>query len=299
MISSTKNKIHRHSGGFTMIEVLVGLVLGIMVLGGLVLFLFQTSGGVQKGINHGQITSKAQQALDRMAGELKNANTEAPQLLDLGVTLSNDWANLPHLPYLRIEIVPYQNVSGSTVMPTAPAARHFLHQSSTSDPYHSWYPNPFENYGESDQMYTLESNSIVFYKINRPAPGQSATVSRVTYRTLADPNDASNLRLIREEQQPMTPTSNYFHNTPNPQTQVLAEQVLSMHFTYPDLIKHMEDTNGDYQDDLLAMNATDREEVLNSQFRKEIALRLVLKGAKVGNERVKGIELKTEVKVRN
>lgn len=264
--------------GLTVIELLVALVIGVAVLGAGIGFMINSSKSIKLGEDNARNTSVAQQVLSKLVKELKGVNTESPPLY--GVNPS--WASLFALPYDAIETTPtYMDTSGSAVLPTVPAARKFASQVGATDMAHKWYPNPTGD----------ESNSLVFYKAPPPGPGGTSFVQRITYRL-----QAGSGKLVREVQSPLTGASSTFYANPVPQTSVLANEVQLIQFSYPIFEQQM---NTALNTQLTAMPAAERQAFINTNFRKVIGIRLVLGGAKIQSKMLKGIELKTEVRLRS
>ncbi len=270
-----------------MIEMLVGLTIGLTMLTALVVFFMNTQKNMILGQDHARTTSQAQLVLARMTKEIKGSASEPPSLF----ALSPNWASLPALPYTAVELQPHPPTAGVVISPGVPAARKFLSQATPSDIYHKWYPNS-----------SNESNSLVFYLIQPPGPGNTATVERVTYRL--DNTDPNNIKLVREVQRPVVGGSNSFQTSPDPLRTVLAERVQLLQFTYPEFSRAM-DSQGAALDTSLTTIQTNQGnaalvEFLNLQYRQVIGIRLVLGGSPLtAGQFRKGIELTTEVRLRN
>ncbi|MGE3727183.1 MAG: PilW family protein [Candidatus Sericytochromatia bacterium] len=284
----TSNKVTRlQEKGFSVIEMLIGLTIGLTMLTALVVFFMNTQKNMMLGQEHARTTSQAQLVLARMTKEIKGSASEAPSLF----ALSPNWASLPALPYTAVELQPHPPTAGVVVSPGVPAARKFLSQATPSDIYHKWYPNS-----------SNESNSLVFYLVPPPGPGNTAVVERVTYRL--DNTNPNNIKLLREVQRPVVGGSNSFQATPTPQRTVLAERVQLLQFTYPDFSRAM-DSQGASLDTQLTDIQTNQGnaalvEYLNQQYRQVIGIRLILGGSPLNAGQFrKGIELTTEVRLRN
>ncbi len=276
-LTSQKTRLQR---GISIIELLIALVIGLTILSAASAFLFRTSRTIQMGEQDTKNTSRAQQVLSRMTREIKSISVAAPPLYNVSLP----WANLPALPYSALELTPYANTAGSIDLPTVPAARKFSTQATPGDIYHKWYPNPTAN----------ESNSLVFYRAPAPGPGGTSIIERVTYRLLANGD------LLREVQRPMIATSVNFQNTPVPQRSVLAKEVLSIQFRYPSFEQAM---NASLDTQLTTIQTNDGNAALNrfinDNFRKGIAIRIVMSGAVRGGTPRPGVELSTEVRLRS
>lgn len=275
-----------------MVELLVALTLGLVMLSVVVAFFFNTSRTITMGQKQAQAQNKAELALQKMVQAIKGANTEPPPLF----AFSPAWNQLPALPYMAGELSPYPTTSGIAVEPTVPAARKFAAQLSLTDKDHKWCPNPDQD--------PSESNSLVFYHAPQPGPGNTAQVERITYRLEAtSPNQG---RLIKETQRPITSASLNFASSPAPTREVIVDNVLSVQFTYPLLLDRLQQPSpvgSDFHDDLNTMQTTQGNDVLqgylNQGFRKIIKIHLVIAGAERQGTPMRGIELETEVRLRN
>lgn len=275
-------KTQQTQAGFTVLEAAVAALLGAIVLGGAIAFLNSSTKTMHIGQENTVITGKGQQALSRMTREIKSVNTNAPPLFNV----TPDWATLPALPYTALELTPYPATAGVVLIPAVPAARFFATQTSPGDPYHKWYPNP------DDQII---SNSLVFYKAPAPGPGGTAQVQRITYR-----HDASRQSLVREVQVPLTASSTSFSSNPTPDVTVLSNRVKAVQFTYPSFEQAMTPSLDSDLDALLSAegNAV-LQRFLNENYRKAIGIRLLMEGPVHGNKSYGGVELTTEVRLRN
>ena len=155
----------------------------------------------------------------------------------------------------------------------------FLSQAGATDITHKWYPNPTGD----------ESNSLVFYRAPAPGPGGTSTIERVTYR-LRD------RKLYREVQSPIAAGGNSFYSGPTPVSTVLTDDVQLIQFTYPIFEQQM---SAALDTQLLALATADRIAFINENFRKVIGIRIVLGGGQITGQELKGIELKTEVRLRS
>jgi Tfp pilus assembly protein PilW len=272
--------------GLGLIEVLLALTVGLVVLSGLVAFLLSTSKNMNLGQEQARNTSTAQQVLLRLSNDIKGAATQAPPLF----ALTPNWGVLPALPYTAVELTPYPDTAGSVVSPAVPAARRFTSQAGATALALKWYPNS-----------TTESNSLVFYRVPPPGPGQTARVERVTWRL--DTAQAQNFKLIREVQTPIVSGSLSFQSNPTPQRTVLAERVQLLQFTYPDFERAIQAGGTTLDTSLTAIQTAQGypalARYLNTHFRQTIGIRLVLGGAaRSATQTRKGIELTTEVRLR-
>lgn len=264
----------RHQRGLGIIEMLVALAIGIVILGAGIAFMINTSRSIQLGQEQTQNTSKAQQVLSVLTRELKSAHIEAPPLFPV----TPAWATLPPLPHFsHLELMPYTHPAGAVVMPAVPAARRFFSQNSLTGMQNTWYPNPSLN----------ESNSLVFYKAPAPGAGGTSTIERISYR-LQDGD------LLREVQRlTVTPTS---YTTPAPVVTKLADNVMQIQFTYP-IFEQQMTTALDTQ--LAAMSEPDRTRFINETYRKVIGIKIIMSGGQIKGQRLQGVELKTEVRLRS
>lgn len=266
--------------GFTLVEALMALVIGGVLLAAAMMFLNSTSKTIGIGEKNTKNTSTAQQALSRMVKEIKGMNVDTPPLY----SVTPVWTTLPALPYNSLEIFPYPNTAGTVAVPTVPAARLFASQSSPADIFHKWYPNPNGN----------EANSLVFYKAPAPGPGGTANVERISYR-LDDQH-----RLIREVQRPIIAGSLAFQTSPVPERRILSEEVETIQFTYPQFERAM---NSTLDTDLTTLQTNEGYSALqvfiNQSFRNIIEIRIVMQGGSSGGKDFQGVELKTEVRLRN
>ena len=264
----------------------MALTVGIVILSGLVGFLFKTSKNINLGQDQARNTSTAQQVLLRLSNDIRGAATQAPSLF----ALSPNWSTLPALPYTAVELSPYPDTSGSVAVPAVPAARRFASQAGATALTLKWYPNS-----------ASESNSLVFYRIPPPGPGNTATVERVTWRL--DTSQAQNFKLVREVQSGIVSTSLSFQSNPTPQRTVLAERVQLLQFTYPDFERAIQAGGSTLDTSLTAIQTNQGypalAQYLNSNFRQTLGIRLILGGAPRSSTQFrKGIELTTEVRLR-
>ena len=224
-----------------------------------------------------------------MVKELKEAHTAAPPLF----AISPNWTLLPALPYTAFEITPYPMTSGNVLEPAVPALRKFNAQIGDNNKEYKWFPNP--------DKVPEESNSLVFYSAPAPAAGMVSNLQRISY--YLDTSEPNNFKLIREMQSPLSNSSTNFHSSPNPLRTVIVETVETIQYTYPLFTRQMEIQGDALHDQLNTMQINEGNNVLQSflsqNFRKVIGLKIILAGARIGQDNFKGIELETEVRLRN
>ncbi|PIQ28203.1 hypothetical protein COW36_04805 [bacterium (Candidatus Blackallbacteria) CG17_big_fil_post_rev_8_21_14_2_50_48_46] len=288
MKAYNKTPFYQHvQQGFTLIEALVALTIGLTLLSILIGFLLNTSKNIQLGQEQARSTSVAQLALSRITKEIKGSSIEAPSLF----ALTPNWPQLPALPYTAVEVYPYPTTAGTLTDPTVPAARKFFSQATPSDIYHKWYPNSAD-----------ESNSLVYYAVPAPGVGNTATVERISYRL--DTANPANYKLVREVQRPIIASSFNFQSSPAPIRSVLAERVQLLQFTYPEFERAMQ-AQGAALDTLLTNIQTNQGNAalisyINSRYRQVIGIRLIIGGSPLNATSFrKGIELTTEVRLRS
>lgn len=288
--------------GLTVIELLVALVIGLGVIAAGLAFMMRSGESIRIGQEQAVNTSRGQQALARMVAEIKGVNIDAPPLYPV----TPAFANLPRLPYLMIEKtplydpVPATGTAAPLIMPATPAARQFNSQNGAADLMHKWFPNP--------NPALNESNSLVFYKAPAPGAGGTSSIQRITYRLVVDNDPRSGYRrsrLMREVQNPLSDGSIQFHGAPAPASTVLADDVISIQFTYPSFEQQISAAL-DTQLTALAADPVQQTSYINENFRKVIGIRIVLGGARLGTEvknqlpnQTAGVELKTEVRLRS
>ncbi len=264
--------------GISIVEALIALVIGLGVLSAGIGFFVKTTRTIQIGQENAENTAVAQQVLARMTREIKAAAVSQPRLFNATPV----WSNLPALPYTAKELTPYPNTAGVVIDPAAPAARKFSAQSA-SGIENKWYPNP-EAGG---------SNSLVFYKALPPAPGGTTQIERVTYRL-------DGTELIKEVQRPLSASSNNFQNSPAPLRNVMAKEVSEIQFTYPIFMQQMNAALDTQLTDIQTnQSPAEAQRFMNENYRKVIGIRIVMQGARIGNDIKPGIELTTEVRLRS
>jgi prepilin-type N-terminal cleavage/methylation domain-containing protein len=278
--------------GFTLIEVLIAMTLGLILVGALVSFLLNSSQNIRQGQQQAESVSRGQQMLNRIVEDIKESAVGTPPLFPLAV----NWAQLPILPYMAFELYPYADTSGATATPTTPAARKFATQvGENTNPVLKWYPNAVGN--------PAQSNSLVFYKTPSPGVGSVGLVERITLRL--DRTDPNNGKLLREVQTPINGSgATKFQTTPVPEVRTMADGVEQIQFTYPEFERAMVANPSGLHDQLNQMVIAQGERVtqgyINQNWRKTIGIRLVMQGAVMpGGRRATGIELKTEVRLRS
>ena len=265
----------KNSKGFTLVEMLIAIALSITVLSALIVFFFRSSKLINLGQDQAKIGAMVQFIMNKVVRDVETANTDAPVILNIS---DSTWRALPALPYSDLESSNYSSVTGTVAIPAAPAARRFISQIGLTDKDHKWYPNPCQN--TSPYKNNEDSNSLVFYKV------ENGTIYRITYRkTLAN-------KLVRERQS--SPSTSFY--SPVPEVQTLLENVNYIQFTYPVFQQEM-NNNGIFESTISSM--TDADSYLNKNYRKTIGIKLSVFGSSVGKTKEKGIDLETQVRVRN
>jgi hypothetical protein len=267
---------------------MIGLVVGAVAMAMVFSMFIGTSAAIRDNNNRAMAVSEVEVALQRVAREIKFANSTNPDpATGLPALLA---PTLPFLPYTQVEnatYLAYTDSSGGFTPPAPPAARLFLAQNGQLPLYQSqWCPNP-----EMGVVPADASNSLVFYKVD---------TAGVTHRiTLKAATVAGKLSLVRMDQSPVTAASLNDSNPP-PKTTVLIRQLKSVQFTYPSLLAQVNGTGGaTFHAQLAAMTATQREVFLNTNFRKLIGVRIRVAVAGSTGGRAAISELRTNVQVRN
>lgn len=296
--------------GFSIVELLVGLSIGIIVLTGLMSFFFRTSKMISSEQNSVKTLSQLQFIMNRMIQNIKEANTELP---GTGTTLTSSvWSQLPHLPYCRTftQIITEPDNSKPRISPYYPVAYNFpFFQSGKTGTSDGWYPKTDTSNPETAREKP-ESNSLAFYKIDN-----LGRVTRVLYYTETDPKDynsAKSLLLRKREQFNIESSSyanNFFDNRINTNDSIILSGVKSVQFTYPNLSKRLETDSPFLDNDLKnAINAiTDgnisekayEQSKLMNPYRNTIGIKIITAGPQIGNHRATALELSTEVNIRN
>ena len=275
----------RAQGGFTLVELLVGIGVGAIVLTMVFLMFFGSSSALRDGGNRALAVGQVEVVMQRLVREIQSANTTNPNpSLGLPTVLPT---TLPLLPYGGTELFPYANYvdsSSALPMPAAPAARLFSQQVSQLPLAQSrWCPNPTFAAVPADA-----SNSLVCYRV----PSGTTTVHRITYRV--DGTD-----LVRLDQSPITATT-YTDTTPTPLRQVLMRGIRSVQFTYPTLLAQVQGSGSTaFDTQLSGMTTAARDTYLNATYRQLIAIRVHLGVISANGGRAGDSELRTTVQVRN
>jgi len=266
--------------GMTLIETLLALVLGSLILAAAVAFLNDSSRTIRIGQENTKNTTRAQQALNAMVKELKSVNIAEPLLYPI----TPAWSDLPALPYTAFELSPYPTTAGQVVVPATPALRKFSSQVGETALDLKWYPKTAD---------LKEDNSLVFYKAPAPGPGETSTMERITYRLDGE-------RLVREVQRPLTSSSTSFQSSPAPEVRLLADEVETIQFTYPEFERRLDAALDTQLTGLLNDEGADAmTRFINENYRKIIGIRLVMKGARHGTKEFPGVTLTTEVRLRS
>jgi prepilin-type N-terminal cleavage/methylation domain-containing protein len=274
--------------GFTLIELMIGLLVGAIAMAMVFSMFVGTSTAIRDNNNRAMAIGQVEVALQRLAKEIKYANTTNPDAsTGMPAVLAN---TLPLLPYTQVEnatYLAYTDSSGAFTPPAPPAARLFLAQNGQSPLYQSqWCPNP-----EMPCVPADASNSLVFYKTEPDG---------VTHRiSLKAATVAGQLCLVRLDQSPMS-ASSLTDSTPPPKVTVLIRNLKSAQFTYPAMLTQVNSANGStFGASLAAMASSQRESYLNSNFRKLIGIRVRVAVASSGGGKPAISELRTTVQVRN
>lgn len=304
----------RRNKGFTLIELMIGLSLGVLVLTGLVSFFFRTSKIVDIEQKSVKDLAQLQFVLNKIAQDIKEVNTVPPE--SSGTVTLSDWQNLPYMARGRIfdktgtqEIVQPPVSTYPKEIPTYPFAYLFLNQAGTTGAPSSVYP-------KADlSLNCKESNELTFYKV------VNNQVTRVLYYTEEDPAYPSFsipatchplrvLRLKRKQQFGILPTSIYFiDNTLTTKDEVIMSNIKYIQFTYPNIDKKLDASSSEYDSTLdsnisgvTGSNVTEKackQGMLVMNDRNLIQIKIGTAGPQIGDERVTALELSTEVNVRN
>jgi prepilin-type N-terminal cleavage/methylation domain-containing protein len=284
--------------GFSLIELLITLTLGVIVLTALMSFFFRTSKVIDKDQNRVKDLNQLQFVLNKIVEEVKSANTLLP---DNGTALTqSSWNQLPHLPYGRTftSIIVDPDNSLPRISPYYPLAYNFPSQAGQSGTEHGWYPKP-----SSED----ESNQLVFYKIEK-----DGSVTRILYYLEIDQKDYNSAKtylLKKRIQKNITSTStNYFVNDSSVSENTILAGVKSLQFTYPLIENFLDSSSPEYnaslKSQLLSLNGTLSEKIhkqneLLNKYRNIIGIKIKIAGEQIGNKRATALELSTEVNVRN
>jgi len=268
--------------GFTVTELMVAAVLGIIVLSSLLSFFLRSSKLVNQQQTQIKDLSQFQFVMNKIVQDIKDLNTEAPETGS--VVTKDQWEKLPHLQYTRLytddpgySAIPNEYVR---IIPTYPVAYNFSYQANSLGSKNSWYPIPTET----------ESNSLAFYKIIQ---GQ---VHRILYIKVGE-------KLQRRDQiiTNACPCTSFIN--PVPKVITLIDNVEFVHFTYPSLqdkilndssfVSQLNAVSGDTNEKVYMQN------VLMNEYRDIIGIRIALSGTKIGKDKAKTLDLSTEVNIRN
>lgn len=278
----------RAEAGFTLVELLIGLLVGSIAMAMVFSMFVGTSSAIRDNNNRAMAVGAVEVALQRLTREIKFANTTNPDAsTGEPILLPN---TLPLLPYYQVEYptyLDYTDSSGAFTTPAPPAARLFQAQYSQTPLYQSqWCPNPDMAVVPPDA-----SNSLVFYKVDG---------SNVTHRiTLKTATVAGLPSLVRLDQAPVS-ASSLNDTTPPPRTTVIFRNIKSVQFTYPSLLAQVNGANGAaFATSLAAMTSTEREAFLNATYRRLIGIRVRVAVAGSTGGRAAVSELRTNVQVRN
>jgi Tfp pilus assembly protein PilW len=267
---------------------MVGLLVGSIAMAMVFSMFVGTSTAIRDNNNRAMAVGEVEVALQRIAREIKFANTMNPDAATGMPTLLA--TSLPFLPYTQVENIPYLDYtdsSGAFTTPAPPAARLFAAQNGQAPLYQSqWCPNPDMAVVPPDA-----SNSLVFYKVD-PA----AVPHRITLKVAAV---AGQPCLVRLDQSPVS-SSSLNDSTPPPKVTVIIRNVKSAQFTYPTLLTQVNGASGaTFAATLAAMTTTQRDSYLNTTFRKLIGVRVRVAVAGHTGGRAAISELRTNVQVRN
>lgn len=284
--------------GFSIIELLITLTLGIIVLTALMSFFFRTSKAIDRDQNRVKDLNQLQFVLNRIVEEVKSANTLLP---DNGTALTQtSWNQLPHLPYGRTftSIIIDPDNSVSRISPYYPLAYNFPLQAGQSGTEQGLYPI-FSNEDESNQL--------VFYKVE-----PNGTVTRILYYLELDSKDYNSAKtyLIKKRIQKgiISTSTNYFINDNSVSEHTILSGVKSLQFTYPVIEKILVSSSPEYNSalrtELLGVTGTLSEKIhkqnnLLNQYRNIIGIKIKIAGEQIGNKRSTALELSTEVNIRN
>ncbi len=309
------NKTSQKQRGFSIVELLIGVSIGIIVLTGLLSFFFRTSKMISGEQNSAKRISQVQFVLNMLAEDIKESNSQAPSTGST-VTPAN-WAALPYMTYFRIfdysgnfPILQPPDTTFAKEFPTYPVAYVFNSQAGQVGLPNGWFPKPTVN--TSDPQFP-ESNQLAFYKV------VGNQISRVLYYTEEDPNPDYALvkswtntyarpeRLRRIQQTGILSTSTNFIDTTitTSRNDILLSNVKAIQFTYPVLTQRLSNTLDPLY--ISVNTATDPtpakipylQSGLMNTFRNIIGIKILMAGQPIGNNLSTAFELNTEVNVRN
>lgn len=296
--------------GFTIIELVIGLGIGIVVLTGLMTFYFRSSKMIGEQQAVAKDATQLQFVMNKIVQDIKETNTQAP---GTGSTVNyTQWGNLPYLSYLKVfnPVSVDQPLTSAypKMIPTYPAAYLF-----------AWQNDPLQTIGTSNRWFpkvdpnNISPNQLMFYKV------VNNQVLRITYYTQPDPNFPALpivYRLRRKQQTNISSTS-LLLNDPALATNdtVILSNLNNVEFTYPILSRKLANptdfgyvlANVDSNLRTKVTTATDPDPFkipyvqskFMNEYRNIINIKIVTSGPKIGNKRVNALELSTEVNIRN
>lgn len=284
--------------GFSIIELLITLTLGIIVLTALMSFFFRTSKAIDRDQNRVKDLNQLQFVLNKIVEDIKESNTLLP---DNGTALTqSSWNQLPHLPYGRTftNLIIDPDNSVSRISPYYPLVYNFPLQAGQSGTEQGWYPK----FSDDD-----ESNQLVFYKVE-----PNGTVTRILYYLELDSKDYNSAKtyLLKKRIQKgiISTSTNYFDNTTSYSENKILSGVKSLQFTYPVIERILDSSSPEYNSalrtELLGVTGTLSEKIhkqndLLNKYRNIIGIRIKIAGEQIGNKRATALELSTEVNIRN
>lgn len=301
----------KNNKAFTLIEMMVGLSLGVLVLTGLVSFFFRTSKMVDMEQKTVKDLNQLQATLNKISEDIKSVNTVEPRG---GATTITDvtWKSLPYMPVGRTfdNTITQPPVSSyPKEYPVYPFAYNYSQYQSgfIGDPSKGIFPI------EDPTSNCKESNELTFYKV------ENNQITRVLYYTEPDPSYpvysiCSPLRVIRlkrKQQYGILSTSTSFNDASlTTKDEVILSNLKYVQFSYPLLTEKLSDSSSPNYDSALATslgsvagaNATEKayyQGMLIMPYRNLIKVKIGTSGPQIGNEKVVALELSTEVNVRN
>jgi prepilin-type N-terminal cleavage/methylation domain-containing protein len=301
------DKLSNQKKGFTLLELLIGLSIGIIVLTGLMSFFFRTSKMIQQEQNSVKNLSQLQFVMNKIVQDIKEANTELP---GAGTTMTvNDWKQLPHLPYGRTytSIITEPNDSLERIAPAYPVAYNFPNfQAGKTGTPDGWYPkiDISTPSNELEAQHKPESNQLAFYKV------VNNKITRVIYYSQINMNDTINPKsLVLKRRQQFANTANPFllsNNFEDTNLQFKEETILSnvkaIQFTYPNLSKRLE-AGPAFDNSLKSTLSGTTDSYIQSKimnpYRDTIKIKIITAGIQISNYRSTALELETEVNIRN
>lgn len=301
----------KNKKGFTLTELLVGLSIGIVVLTGLMSFYFRSSKMIGDQQTIVKNLSQLQFVMNRMEQDIKEANTLLP---GTGTTVTqSQWDNLPVMCYFRTytdNIYQLPDSSYPKEIPQYPLAYLFgPWQSGKSGTSDGWFP-------KVDPSNPSGSNELAFYKV------VNNQITRVLYYTELDPSYPNSVgtpkvyRLRRKQQFNIQHSSTSFIDSSLVTNDTIILSGLNyIQFTYPVLTNKLSDTT-DVEYDSSQIDSAFRtqiesvpngdpgkipylQSILMNKYRDNIRIKIATTGPQIGNKRVNGLELTTEVNVKN